>query len=87
MNYKVKHILGVVLNASCATFAGSTMAYAFLYSAPWLLLYTVAFLCLMVSGILLTRAADKERQAFYAEKYRKLLADIAANPDKSHTIQ
>lgn len=87
MSYKVKHILGMILNVSCATFAGSTMAYAFLYGAPWLLLFTVFFLGLMVSGILLTRSADRERRADYAERYRKLLADIATNPNKPHTIQ
>lgn len=87
MNYKVKHVLGMVLNVSCATFAGSTMFYAFFYGAPWLLLFTVFFLGLTVSGILLTRSADKERRAEYAESYRKLLADIAANPNKPHTIQ
>lgn len=87
MNYKVKHILGMILNMSCATFAGSTMAYAFLYGAPWLLLFTVFFLGLMVSGMLLIQSADKERRADYAEGYRKLLGDIAANPDKLRNVQ
>lgn len=82
MTLKMKHIFGVALNVIGATFAGATMTTAIMHGLPWLLIFTVFFLGVMVSGILISRAADRERTALYTEKYRKVFLYYAANPDK-----
>lgn len=82
MSLKTRNILGIVLNVSGATFAGATMTSAFMHGIPWLLIFTVLFLGVMVSGILISRAVERDRKALYAEKYRQVFHYYAANPDK-----